>query len=173
MPRLAESRQAALQQAQGPVDDEQFNALLRDAVVVLGLNQATDPQGRLVELAAEGPELRASAGFTMREVRADPADIAELVRWLQDHAAKPLHGIIWYRLPLAEDRLNWHWRTLEAVIQAGKHCFTEKPVGVGPIRTQADGGLAFGDCLIDTPRRTAGFRVNDGQVVMRLKQVGF
>jgi hypothetical protein len=75
------------------------------------------PQGGLVRLAAEGPELRASAGLDMREVRADPAEIAGLVCWLQCHASDHLRGIIWYRLPQSEDRLNWHWRTLQAVIQ--------------------------------------------------------
>jgi hypothetical protein len=87
------------------------------ALPTYGYRAWFDPQGRLVGLAAEGPELRASAGFNMREVRADPAEIAALVCWLQRNASAHLRGVIWYRLPQSEDRLNWHWRTLQAVIQ--------------------------------------------------------
>ncbi len=87
------------------------------ALPTYGYRAWFDPQGGLVRLAAEGPELRASAGLNMREVRADPAEIAGLVCWLQRHASDHLRGIIWYRLPQSEDRLNWHWRTLQAVIQ--------------------------------------------------------
>ncbi|HBZ53764.1 MAG TPA: hypothetical protein DEO88_00030 [Syntrophobacteraceae bacterium] len=87
------------------------------ALPTYGYQAYFDDQGRLVRLAAEGPELGAPAGLKMREVRADPASIAELVNWLQHHLPAKLRGFIWYRLPQSEDRLNWHWRTLEAVIQ--------------------------------------------------------
>jgi hypothetical protein len=87
------------------------------ALPTYGYRAWFDHTGRLVRLAGEGPELRASAGLDMREARADPAEIAGLVRWLQRNGSKHLRGIIWYRLPQSEDRLNWHWRTLQAVIQ--------------------------------------------------------
>jgi hypothetical protein len=87
------------------------------ALPTYGYRAWFDPQGRLVRLGAEGPELTGAAGFTMQEVRADPAEIAGLVCWLQRNASEHLRGIIWYRLPQSEDRLNWHWRTLQAVIQ--------------------------------------------------------
>jgi hypothetical protein len=87
------------------------------ALPTYGYRAWFDPRGRLVRLAAEGPELSASAGLEAREVRADPTELAALVRWLQDRRPESLRGLIWYRLPQSEDRLNWHWRTLEAVIQ--------------------------------------------------------
>jgi hypothetical protein len=87
------------------------------ALPTYGYRAWFDVHGRLVKLAGEGPELRSSPHLVMREVRADPAGIAGLVRWLQNHPPRSLRGIIWYRLPQSEDRLNWHWRTLQAVIQ--------------------------------------------------------
>jgi hypothetical protein len=90
------------------------------ALPTYGYRAWFDPGGRLVRLAAEGLELTGAAGLTMREVRADPAEIAGLVSWLQRNASKHLRGIIWYRLPQSGDRLNWHWQTLQAVIQGRK-----------------------------------------------------
>src|SRR5690349_23845147 len=28
-----------------------------------------------------------------------------------------LHGVCWYRLPVAGDNLNWNWKTLQAVME--------------------------------------------------------
>lgn len=52
-----------------------------------------------------------------REIRADPVAMAGLVRGLQIHRPERLRGIIWYRLPLPEDRLSWNERTWRTVMQ--------------------------------------------------------
>ena len=124
------------------------------ALPTYGYRAWLDQRDRLVGLSAEGPELSASEGYRMREVRADPAEIAGLVRRLQTGAPDHLRGIIWYRLPQPEDRLNWHLRTLQAVIQG------RAPEAKTELRLQhsTDGlvevtALAAGeaDSLLDTP----------------------
>jgi hypothetical protein len=43
--------------------------------------------------------------------------MAGLVRWLQSDRPGALRGLIWYRLPLPEDRLSWNERTWQTVMQ--------------------------------------------------------
>jgi hypothetical protein len=46
--------------------------------------------------------------------------MAALVReWSRDRPAA-LQGVIWYRLPVSEDTLNWNWATL-ATVMAGNN----------------------------------------------------
>ena len=59
----------------------------------------------------------ASGAARVREVRADPVVVAGLVRWLRIHRPERLRGIIWYRLPLPEDRLSWNERTWQTVMR--------------------------------------------------------
>jgi hypothetical protein len=52
----------------------------------------------------------------LRVVRTDAGDMAGLVQeWLK---GRPSHmeGVIWYRLPVETDVLNWKWATLSAII---------------------------------------------------------
>ena len=42
--------------------------------------------------------------------------MAELVRDWTRGPAPGADGILWYRLPVAGDRLNWSWPTLRAVM---------------------------------------------------------
>ena len=53
----------------------------------------------------------------LREVRTDPAAMAELVRHWSGTRPATLTGVIWYRLPTERDALNWRWPTLAAVMQ--------------------------------------------------------
>jgi hypothetical protein len=77
---------------------------------------AFDPSGPFLGLTAEGPEPLWPQGTQLREVRADPEEMAALVRiWSADRPAA-LQGIIWYRLPVPGDRLNWRRATLAAVM---------------------------------------------------------
>lgn len=78
---------------------------------------AFGPGGRLLGLDAEGPPRDWPRDADLREVRADPATLAALVReW---HAGRPrtMRGVIWYRLPVPGDRHNWSRETLAAVIR--------------------------------------------------------
>ena len=87
------------------------------ALPTYGYRAWFDGQNRLLGLSAEGLALTTAATPQIREVRADPTAIAELVRWLRFHHPVNLRGILWYRLPLPEDRLSWHERTWQTVMQ--------------------------------------------------------
>ena len=49
-------------------------------------------------------------------LRADPVTLAALVRDLTGTKPEHFTGFIWYRLPTDNDKLNWRWPTLAAVI---------------------------------------------------------
>jgi hypothetical protein len=94
-----------------------FGKPFRVALPTYGYVLAFTAEGRFVGLSAEGPSLNWPSGVQLREVRSNPQQIAALVqRWTTNHP-QTLQGIIWYRLPVATDRLNWRWRTLAAVMQ--------------------------------------------------------
>ncbi len=50
-------------------------------------------------------------------IRTPPAEMAGLVRGWTRHRPGSMTGIIWYRLPVGEEQLNWSWPTLAAVIR--------------------------------------------------------
>jgi len=88
----------------------------RVALPTYGYTVGFDREGRFVGLSAEGPARNWPDGVQLREVRADPAAMATLVAaWTTAHPPS-LRGVIWYRLPVADDRLNWRWPTLAAVM---------------------------------------------------------
>jgi hypothetical protein len=78
---------------------------------------AFSPSGALLGIEAEGARRAWPPGTVLRAFRPDPARVAALIRdWIKDRPAK-LVGLLWYRLPVSTDTLNWHWSTLAAVIQ--------------------------------------------------------
>ena len=80
---------------------------------------AFTPAGKLLGVSAEGPLPAWPPGVLVRIARSDPGAMAALVRgWTADRP-EALQGIIWYRLPVAGDRLNWPWPAFEAV-RAGR-----------------------------------------------------
>lgn len=92
-----------------------FGRPFRVALPTYGYAAAFDSKGRLLGLSAEGPLLSWPEGVTLRAARTDPDAMAGLVRgWTRDRPAA-LAGILWYRLPVATDRLNWTLPTLRAV----------------------------------------------------------
>jgi hypothetical protein len=91
-----------------------FRVALPTYGYTLAFDRAT---GRFAALSAEGPApaWRDDPAYILRELSADPVALAALVRSLHaDHPAA-LTGIIWYRLPVEGDRLNWSGPTLAAV----------------------------------------------------------
>lgn len=79
---------------------------------------AFDPSGNFAGLSAEGPAeawLKAP-GLTVRHVSAEPVTLAGLVTGLTTDRPAALTGVIWHRLPIAGDRMNWSWPTLAAVM---------------------------------------------------------
>jgi hypothetical protein len=88
----------------------------RVALPTYGYQAAYDARGKLLGLMAEGPLITLDESVTIRTARSDPAAMAGLVRgWTRAHP-RELTGILWYRLPVAGDRLNWTWPTLRAVM---------------------------------------------------------
>jgi hypothetical protein len=70
-----------------------------------------DERGALLGLAAEGSRRSGRA-----EVSANPEDIATLVQAWTNDRPEEMQGLIWYRLPTADDARNWPWETLRAVM---------------------------------------------------------
>jgi hypothetical protein len=93
----------------------------RVALPTHGYRLAFDERGSFLGAAAEQGRILPAPGrgARVRDLRADPVAMAGLVRaWTDGAAARPdlLQGIIWYRLPTADDELNWAWPTLAAVM---------------------------------------------------------
>jgi hypothetical protein len=90
----------------------------RVALPTYGYVLAFDASGAFLGLSAEGPLKQWPADARLREVRSDPLEMAKLV---QDWSAAPagsFQGVIWYRLPVETDSLNWRWPTLNAIVEA-------------------------------------------------------
>ncbi len=96
-----------------------FGRPFRVALPTYGYVMAFDPRGRFLGLSAEGPSLSWPAGVQLREVRADPKALAGLVSGWMISRPETLRGVIWYRLPVAGESLNWSWPTL-SMVMAGK-----------------------------------------------------
>jgi hypothetical protein len=93
-----------------------FGRPFRVALPTYGYLAAFDAQGRLLGLSAEGPLLSWPEGISVRIARSDPAVLAGLIRdWTRDRP-RELTGVLWYRLPVEGDRLNWSWPALRAVM---------------------------------------------------------
>jgi hypothetical protein len=93
-----------------------FGQPFRVALPTYSYVAAFDPQGKLLGLSAEGPLLSWPPGVRLRTVRSDPADLAELVRSWTRERPRELSGILWYRLPVEGDRMNWPSPALRAVM---------------------------------------------------------
>jgi hypothetical protein len=89
----------------------------RVALPTYGYLMAFDGQGRFLGLSAEGPAKSWPADARLKEVRADPLQIAKLVQEWCSNPPAALKAILWYRLPVPGDTLNWRWPTLAAILQ--------------------------------------------------------
>ncbi len=96
-----------------------FRKPFRVALPTYSYLVAYTPDGALLGVSAEGPLPTWPSGVEVRLARSDPDALAGLLRaWTADRPAA-LTGVIWYRLPVAGDRLNWPWPTFDAV-RAGR-----------------------------------------------------
>ncbi len=62
-------------------------------------------------------EVRLPQAGARQEVRVDPQQVQRLLQNLAELHPPHLHGIVWFRLPMASDQRAWAWVTLEAVIR--------------------------------------------------------
>ncbi len=88
----------------------------RVALPTYGYLVAFDREGRFLGLGAEGPRHAWPGDTILRIVRSDPMAMATLVQNWQRDRPRCLRGVIWYRLPIESDRLNWRWATLSAIL---------------------------------------------------------
>jgi len=93
-----------------------INVPFRVALPTYGYLLAFDKTGHFVGLSAEGPQKSWPEGVQVREVRADPTEMASLVQSFATNRPPALRGIIWYRFPTIVDNFNWHWPTLGAIV---------------------------------------------------------
>ncbi len=77
---------------------------------------AFNTDGSFAGLAAEDAPPDWGEGKTLRLISARPDELAQFVNQLAADRPMTMLGVIWYRLPIASDRLNWPWQTLEAVM---------------------------------------------------------
>jgi hypothetical protein len=82
-----------------------------------GYHVAFDQDGRFVALSAEGPMPAWPPAYTVREVTADAKTMAAVVRGMRDSPPENCLGVVWFRLPVETDVLNWSWPTLHAVME--------------------------------------------------------
>ena len=94
----------------------QFGVPFRVALPTYGYALAFDRGGKFLGLSAEGPARSWPADAKIREVRADAPALAALVQAWTTNRPVALRGVIWYRLPVAVDNLNWRWPTLGAIL---------------------------------------------------------
>jgi hypothetical protein len=88
----------------------------RVALPTYGYVMAFDRGGRFIGLSAEGSRPNWPEGAQLREVGADPLAMAALVQGWGVRRPEAMRGVIWYRLPVAADNLNWRWPTLGAIV---------------------------------------------------------
>lgn len=94
-----------------------FARPFRVALPTYGYTLAFDRGGQFLSLAAEGPRPRWPADAQIRTVRADPEALAALARGLAAEPPAFCTGLLWFRLPVAGDRLNWDAITLATVLR--------------------------------------------------------
>ncbi|MDG1892687.1 MAG: DUF3142 domain-containing protein [Verrucomicrobiota bacterium] len=93
----------------------QYGIPFRVALPTYAYLIAFDSKRQFVGLSAETPPHHWPTDGFIQEIRADPASMAWLVH--QWTVSRPwcMQGLIWFRLPVRGDRMNWPWTTLAAV----------------------------------------------------------
>lgn len=90
----------------------------RVALPTYGYALAFDKAGQFLGLSAEGPRRNWPEGAKLREVHSNPLELALLLQAWTANRPAAMRGVIWYRLPVAVDNLNWRWPTLGAMLAA-------------------------------------------------------
>lgn len=88
----------------------------RVALPTYGYRLAFDPTGKFIALTAEGVSPSWPEGTQVRVVRADAHALAIFAARIAREKPAACGGIIWFRLPVPDDELNWNMTTLEALL---------------------------------------------------------
>ena len=95
-----------------------FGVPFRVALPTYSSGLVYDENGRFLQVISEVPA--SNRGYQVKWVQANPSELAALVRdWTADRPQN-LTGIIWYRLPVRTDSMNWRWPTFAAVMEGRK-----------------------------------------------------
>lgn len=86
----------------------------RVALPTYGSRVSWDGGGRVVAVESEAPLL--AGGTEASELVAAPAEVAKLLAALRDDPPRGLAGIVWFRLPTAQDARAWSLPTWRAVV---------------------------------------------------------
>jgi len=93
-----------------------LNVPFRVALPTYGYYVGFDANDKFIGLAADGPAITWPRDTRLREVRTDAAEMARLVGYWNTNRPPGLRGVIWYRLSISQDTLNWRFTTLGVVI---------------------------------------------------------
>lgn len=104
--------------------------------------------GDFVGLSAEDIHAIHPDASQFRLLESDPDELAELVADWKESRPENMIGLIWFRLPVTTDRLNWHWTTLESVMQG------VPPRSLPEIRVQSADRLLFDLSAINHGNKT-------------------
>ena len=147
------------------------------------------PDGNVLGIVAEGESPVWPEGTTLRAFRPDAAQIAALIAgWEKDRPAA-LRSVIWYRLPVSSDTLNWSWATLNAVLagRAPRSDLRVEQTGVSPVdvtlfnageaeeafprelHVEADHGDAIGGYETEARRGEVVFQRTPGLEIARIR----
>lgn len=99
---------------------DQANAFWRPFHVALptySYELAFDGQGALAQVRGENATAEFNTAWRYERVSADPLELATLVRDLEANMPTFCQGVIWYRLPVDGERLNWDAATWRSVMQ--------------------------------------------------------
>ena len=78
---------------------------------------AVNPAGKVVGVSNEGTHPAWPANARTLTARSNPSELAQIVREWARRRPAAMTGIIWYRMPVSSDRMNWRWPTLAAVME--------------------------------------------------------
>jgi len=87
----------------------------RVALPDYGARAVWDEDGRLIAIESEMPRLAGGAETTA--LMAMPDQVANLLRDLKNNPPGHFTGVVWFRLPSAEDQLTWSLATWRAVMR--------------------------------------------------------
>lgn len=122
----------------------------RIAMATYGCELRYGADGKMLAVISEDLETQ-TPGTTIRSFAlADPVASAGLVRGWQAAPPHGLRGIIWYRLPIASDRRNWPFITLQKVARG--------EISVEPVKIEVTAGSNARDISL----------VNSGSFPLRL-----
>ena len=79
-----------------------------------------DPAGKLLGVAMDSVQQAWPPGTQVLEFATDADGIAALVHEWQSGRPQAMRELLWYRVPVATDALNWRWPTLAAVMAGRK-----------------------------------------------------